>query len=65
MHEWIKGTKPAGRQWNQLLDAVATMIRYNKITFDHDIYIKILDDGTGSYLTVSTDNVLNSTNNTT
>ena len=59
----IKGTKPAGRQWNRLLDAVVTIIEYKKSTNDHAIYIKVLDDGTVSYLTVSTDDVLNTTNN--
>ena len=33
----IQGTKPSGRQWNRLLDAVVTIIKYNKSTIDHDI----------------------------
>ena len=59
----IQGTNPDGRQWNRLLDAVVTILEYKKITIDHAIYIKVFDDGTVSYLTVSTDNVLNTTNN--
>ena len=59
----IQGTKPDGRKWNRLLDAVVTIIEYKKITIDHAIYIKVFDDGTVSYLTVSTDDVLNTTNN--
>ena len=56
-------TKPAGRQWNRLLDAVITILEYKTITIDHAIYVKVFDDGTVSYLTVSTDDVLNTTNN--
>ena len=59
----IQGTKPAGRQWNRLLDAVVTILQYKKSTIDHAIYIKVFDDGTVSYLTASTDDVLNTTNN--
>ena len=59
----IQGTKPAGRQWNRLLDSVVTILKYTNITIDHDIYIKVFADGTVSYLTVSTDDVLNTTNN--
>ena len=42
----IQGTKPAGKQSNILIDAVATMIKYKKITIDHAIYIKLFSDGT-------------------
>ena len=70
----IKGTKPDGRQWNRLLDAVVTILDYKKRAIDHAIYIKVFDDGTVShltvftddtvsYFTVSTDDVLNTTNN--
>ena len=59
----IQGTKPAGRQCNRLLDSVVTIIEYKKITIDHAIYIKVFDDGAVSYLTVSTGDVLNTTNN--
>ena len=41
------------------------MIKYKKITIDHNIYIKVFNDGTVSYLTVSTDDVLNTNNNET
>ena len=59
----IQGGNPAGRQWNRLLDAVVTILKYKMITTDRDIYIKVYNDGTVSYLTVSTDDVLNTTNN--
>ena len=36
---------------------------HKKSTIGHAIYIKVFDDGTVSYLTVSTDDVLNTTNN--
>ena len=56
---------PTGRQHNQLLDAVVTIIKYKKSTIDHAIYIKVLSDVKVSYLTVSTDDVINTTNNET
>ena len=59
----IQGTKPDGRQWNRLLDAVVTILKYNKSKIDHAIYIKVFADSTVSYLTVSTDDVLNTNNN--
>ena len=59
----IQGTNPDGRQWNRILDAVVTIINYKKSTIDHAIYIKVFADGTMSYLTVSTNDVLNNTNN--
>ena len=59
----IQGAHPYGRQWNRLLDTVVTIIEYNKSTIDHVIYIKVFSDETVSYLTVSTDDVLNTTNN--
>ena len=57
--------KPAGRQRNQLLDAVVTIIKYKKITIYYVIYIKVFSDGTLSYTKVSTDDVLNNNNNET
>ena len=57
--------KQARRQCNRLLDAVVTIIKYNKSTIYHDIYIKVLSDGTVSYLTVSTDDFMTTTNNVT
>ena len=61
----IQGTKSARQQLNRLIDAVVTIIKYKKITIDHAIYIKFLTDITVSYLTVSTDYFLNTTNNET
>ena len=59
----IQETNPSGRQWNRLLDTVITIIKYIKRKIDHAIYIKVFTDGTVSYLTVSTDDVPNTTNN--
>ena len=59
----IQGTNQAGRKWNRLLDAVVTILKYKKITIDYAIYIKVLYDVTVSYITVSTDYVINTTNN--
>ena len=61
----IQLTKPAGRQWNRIIDAVVTTIRYNKITTDHDIYIKVFSAGTVSYLKFSNDDIINTTKNET
>ena len=58
----IQVTNPARRQWNRLIDVVVKIIKYNKIKIDHAIYIKLFTDVTVSYLTVSTDDVLNTTN---
>ena len=58
----IQGTNPLGRQWNRILDAVVTILKYNNSTIDHAIYIKVFTDGTVSYLTVSTYDVINTTN---
>ena len=41
----IQGTKPSKRQWNRLLDAVATILKYIINPIDHAIYIKVLSDG--------------------
>ena len=59
----IQGTKPSGRQWDRLLDTLVAILKYKRSTIDHDIYIKFFTDGTVSYLTVSTDDVINTTNN--
>ena len=61
----IQETKPDGRQRNRLLDSVVTVIKYEKITIIHAIYINFFTDGTVSYLTVSTDDFINTTNNET
>ena len=65
MHEWNTGGKPTRKQCNQLFNAVVTILKYKKRTVDHDIYIKVFSDGTVSYLTVSTDDVLKNSNNKT
>ena len=59
----IQGKKTSGRQWNRLLDTVVTILEYKKNTIDHAIYIKVFDDDTVYYLTLSTDDVLKTTNN--
>ena len=61
----VQGTRPSGRQCNRLLDEVVTIIKYKKRTIDNDIYIKVLSDVTVYYIAVSTDDVLNTTNNDT
>ena len=61
----IKGTKPARQQYNRLLDGVVKTIKYKKSTIDHAIYIKVFTAGTVSYITASTEDVLNTTNNET
>ena len=61
----VQGTKPSGWKCNRLLDAVVTINKYKKSTIYHDIYIKVFSDVTVSYLTVSTDDFLNTTNNET
>ena len=50
---------------NRHLDAVVTILKYNKITIDHAIYIKVLSGETVSYSTVSTYDVLKDPNNKT
>ena len=44
---------------------MVTILKYKKTTIDNAIYIKVLYDCTVYYLTVSTDDVLNTTNNKT
>ena len=58
-----KGKKRAGQKWNRLYDTMVTIHQYKKRRIDHYIYIKVFSDRTGSYLRVSTDDVLNTTNN--
>ena len=60
-----QGTKPSGIKWNRLLRTVVAILKYNNITIDHAIYIKFFTDVTVSYLTVSTEDVLNTNNNET
>ena len=61
----IQGKKPAGRQWNRLLDSVVTILKYKNSTIDYYIYTKVLTNGTAPYLIVYTDDVINTTNNET
>ena len=58
----IMVTKPDGQQWNIILDAVATIPKYKKITIVHAIYIKLFSGGTVYRPTVSTDDFINTTN---
>ena len=44
---------------------MVTILKYKKNTIDHAIYTKVISDGTVSYLKVSTDDVLKTTNNET
>ena len=41
------------------------MFKYQKSKIDHAIYIKVFSDGTFYYVTVPTDDVINTTNNET
>ena len=59
----IQATKTSGQECNRLLDAVVTSLKYMNIIIDSDIYIKLLYDGTVSYLKVFTDYFTNNTNN--
>ena len=59
----IQGIKMAGRQWNRILDTVVKIIKYKKSTIDNAIYINFFADGTMSYLTIPTGDVINTTNN--
>ena len=59
----IQGTKPDERQWYRLLDAVVKILKYKKSTIDHTIYNKVFTGVTMYYLTVYSDDVLNTNNN--
>ena len=45
--------------------AVVTFLKYKKTTIDHYTYVRVFSDITVSYLTFSTDNVINTTRNET
>ena len=49
----------------QIIDLVVAIMIYKKIAIDNSVYINIFSGETVSYLTVSTDDVLNTTNNET
>ena len=61
----IQLKKQAGQQLNKLLYAVVIVIKYKKSIIDHAIYIKVFYYRTVSYLTVSIDDFINTTNNKT
>ena len=44
---------------------MVTIIKYKKITINHNIYIKVFSDGTVSYITIFTDDVLDNDNDET
>ena len=58
----IQVTKPSGKQWNQLLDAVVTIIKYKKrkLIMISTSNSSLMDQ---CPITVYTDDVLNTTNN--
>ena len=57
----IQGTKSSVKKLNWLLDAVVKIVEHKKNTIDN-IWIKVFSDGTVTYLKVSTDDFLNTTN---
>ena len=61
----IQGKKPSLMQWNKILETVVTITKYKKSTIYNSIYIKVFSEKNVSYLTVSTDDVLNTINNDT
>ena len=61
----FRGGGPAGLKWGNILDAAVAIIKYKKITIYCDIDIKVFSDVTLSYITVSTDNFLNTNNSET
>ena len=61
----IKVTKTSRQQWNRILDAVVTIIKYKEIIIYHSIYIKVFSYVTLPYLAVSTNDVINTNNNET
>ena len=63
LYELNSRNKVSCNTMDGILDIVVTIINYKKSTIDHAIYIKVFTDGTVSYITVSTDDVLNTTNN--
>ena len=59
----IQGTKSDIWQCNTLLDAVVTILKYKENVTYYSIYINCVSDGTVYYLTVSTDDIVDTTNN--
>ena len=44
---------------------MVTILKYNKNTIDHSVYIKVFSDVKASYIIFSTDYILKTTNNET
>ena len=65
IYEWNTETNLSRRKWNILIEALVKNIKYKKIIIDHDIQINVFSNVTVSYITVPTDDVLNTTNNET
>ena len=63
-NEWMEFREQNQQDVNGIgsLMQCVKFLKYKKSTIDHVIYIKIFSDGTFSYVTVSTDDVLNTTN---
>ena len=61
----IQDKNASGCQGNRLLDEVVTIMKYKKRTIYHAIFIKVFSDGNISYLTVYTDDIMNTTSNDT
>ena len=59
----IQETKPAVQQFHSLFGVLVTILKYRKRKIDHTIYIKVFYLGTFPYLIVSTDDIINTTNN--
>jgi hypothetical protein len=55
----IQGTKPAGRQWNDILTTVLTKLKFQRNHVDHGVFIYVSDDETKKILLcISTDDFL-------
>ena len=65
MHKWNSVKKTAAQQYNRLLDAAVTIIKYKRIQIDPDICTNVLYDVTVSYLKISSGYIINTTNNET
>jgi hypothetical protein len=55
----IQGTKPAGRQWNDILTIVLTKLKYQRNHVDHGVFIHVSEDERQKMLLcISTDDFL-------
>ena len=59
----VKGAKPEFRKWGRLLDAVLEQLQLSGSKIDHSIYVKVYPNGTISYLSVLTYQILQTTTN--